>query len=141
MCVGKTTLAKALVSKLSTRLYFLQNYSNVSKNKNNTNTQTTKESQHLENSSSSELSNTSPLIIYDRLQCLTINSNQLFSRWFSESSKSIQKLFEIIREKAQIPGNFVCVLIDEIESLAMCRKHSSESGSSEPTDSIRVHVN
>lgn len=124
--LGKTSLAKALVSKLSTRLYFLQNCSNTFKAGGNI--------QNNEDSNSSAPSN----IIYDRLQCLTIHTNQLFSRWFSESSKSVQKLFEIIREKAEIPGNFVCVLIDEIESLAMSRKQSVNSDSSEPTDSIRV---
>ena len=39
---------------------------------------------------------------------------------------------------AKIDGNFVCVLIDEVESIAMSRKQSAEAGSSEPTDSIRV---
>ena len=126
--VGKTSLAKALVSKLSTRLYFLQKCSN-----------TFKASGNVENNQDSNSSATSS-IIYDRLQCLTIHTNQLFSRWFSESSKSVQKLFDIIREKAEIPGNFVCVLIDEIESLAMSRKQSVNSDSSEPTDSIRVIV-
>lgn len=110
--LGKTTLAKALVFKLSTRLYFLQR-------------------------KSSEQSSPPPKS-YDRLLCLTVHSNQLFSRFFSESSKAVQKLFDHIKRLASEPGNFVCVLIDEVESLAMSRKQSAEGGSSEPTDSIRV---
>lgn len=101
--------------KLSTRLYSLQ-------------------------SSKSSSSSTDQLQPYDRLQCLTIHANQLFSRWFSESSKSVQKLFEIVGKLARQPGNFVCVLIDEVESLAMSRKQSADCGSSEPTDSIRVRM-
>jgi SpoVK/Ycf46/Vps4 family AAA+-type ATPase len=115
--LGKTTLAKALVFKLSTRLYFLQHHL-------------------LPNTKSSDSSPSNPL--YDRLQCLTIHSNQLFSRFFSESAKSVQRLFELIKSLAIQPGNFVCVLIDEVETLAMSRKQSAEAGSSEPTDSIRV---
>lgn len=110
--VGKTTLAKALVFKLSTRLHALQH-----------------------NKSASQ----PPLESYDKIQCVTVHANQLFSRWFSESGKSVQKLFETIKGLAQVPGNFVCVLIDEVESLAMSRKQSADSGSSEPTDSIRVN--
>ena len=109
-------MAKALVFKLSTRLYFLQH--------------------HLIPKSSD--SSPDSITIYDRLQCLTIHSNQLFSRFFSESAKSVQRLFDLVRSLAQQPGNFVCVLIDEVESLAMSRKQSAEAASSEPTDSIRV---
>lgn len=108
-----------MVFKLSTRLYFYQN--------------------HLIPKSRNDSLPHEQGPIYDRLQCLTIHSNQLFSRFFSESPKSVQRLFQLIRSLAQQPGNFVCVLIDEVESLAMSRKQSAESGSSEPTDSIRVY--
>ena len=63
-----------------------------------------------------------------------INSHSLFSKWFSESGKLVQKMFAEIRELIAEPGAFVCVLIDEVESLAAVRKNSS----AEPSDSIRV---
>ena len=132
MFLGKTTLAKALVFKLSTRLYSLQNHS-ISNSKSS--------GKPADISADSESHSQSSLSIplYDRLLCLTLNSSQLFSRFFSESAKSVQKVFQCIRELAQQPGNFVCVLIDEVETLAMSRRQSAGAGSSEPTDSIRVN--
>ena len=114
--------------KLSTRLYFLQNHPREHFNKSSNQSPNT-------NSASP-----SPQLQYERLICLTVHSNQLFSRFFSESSKSVQKLFDHIKTLANEAGNFVCVLIDEVESLAMSRKQSAEAGSSEPTDSIRVYT-
>lgn len=128
--LGKSTLAKALVFKLSTRLYYLQNhYRPSNKEPNSTSID------HLPDKSFSTSSDSPP---YTNLICLTLNSSQLFSRFFSESSKSVQRAFERVRELACRPGNFVCVLIDEVESLAMSRKHSADAGNAEPTDSIRV---
>jgi hypothetical protein len=65
-----------------------------------------------------------------------INSHSLFSRWFSESGKQVMMLFKRIREMADDASCLVCVLIDEVESLASSRK-AALSGS-EPSDSIRV---
>ena len=74
---------------------------------------------------------------YDRITCFTVHSNQLFSRWFSESGKAIQSLFDSIERMAtEESGAVIAVIIDEIESLAMNRQRSIESN--EPTDSIRV---
>ncbi|KAI9032270.1 pachytene checkpoint protein 2 [Hyaloraphidium curvatum] len=63
-----------------------------------------------------------------------INSHSLFSKWFSESGKLVQKLFQSITELLDDEESFVCVLIDEVESLAAARKASG----SEPSDAIRV---
>ncbi|CAG8514234.1 7021_t:CDS:10 [Ambispora leptoticha] len=67
---------------------------------------------------------------------LEINSHSLFSKWFSESGKLVQKLFQQIQDMIDEEDCFVCVLIDEIESLTASRK-SSLSGS-DPSDAVRV---
>ncbi len=99
---GKSTLATALVSRLSTRIWSMTG-------------------------------------AYNKITCFTVHSNQLFSRWFSESGKAIQMLFESIERTAvEEEGTVVAVVIDEIESLAMNRQRSIDSN--EPTDSIRVSL-
>ncbi|KAK2712483.1 pachytene checkpoint protein 2 homolog [Artemia franciscana] len=65
-----------------------------------------------------------------------INSHSLFSKYFSESGKLVQKMFNSIYELAENPNSLVMVLIDEVESLALARK--SAANRSEPGDSIRV---
>lgn len=69
-------------------------------------------------------------------QLIEINSHSLFSKWFSESGKLVLKLFDKIRELIEEGDSFVCILIDEVESLTSARK-SALSGS-EPSDAIRV---
>lgn len=69
-------------------------------------------------------------------QLVEINAHSLFSKWFSESGKLVMKLFSRIREMADDEDSFVCVLIDEVESLTAARK--SALNGSEPSDSIRV---
>ncbi|CAI2323929.1 unnamed protein product [Caenorhabditis sp. 36 PRJEB53466] len=65
-----------------------------------------------------------------------VNSHSLFSKWFSESGKLVQKMFDQIDELAEDDKNMVFVLIDEVESLGMCRESSSSR--SEPADAIRA---
>ncbi|KAG0039647.1 Pachytene checkpoint protein 2 [Podila clonocystis] len=65
-----------------------------------------------------------------------VSWNSLFSKWFSESGKMVQKLFNEIWTMVEDPDVFVCLLIDEVESLAAARK-AALSGA-EPSDSIRV---
>ncbi|WFD31022.1 hypothetical protein MSPP1_002051 [Malassezia sp. CBS 17886] len=65
-----------------------------------------------------------------------INSHSLFSKWFSESGKLVQRLFEMITELVQDDSGFVVVLIDEIESLSKTR--TAAAAGVEPSDSIRV---
>lgn len=73
---------------------------------------------------------------YSRGQLIEINSHSLFSKWFSESGKLVLKLFKKIREYLENSEYLVCVLIDEVESLAHSR--SAAFSGSEPSDSIRV---
>ncbi|EDW80543.1 uncharacterized protein Dwil_GK11512 [Drosophila willistoni] len=64
-----------------------------------------------------------------------INSHSLFSKWFSESGKLVARLFTKIGELVADRNNLVCVLIDEVESLAYAR---SAMSSNEPRDAMRV---
>lgn len=67
---------------------------------------------------------------------MEVNAHSLFSKWFSESGKLVQKLFGKIEELVEERDSLVIVLIDEVESLTAARK-SALSGS-EPSDAIRV---
>lgn len=53
---------------------------------------------------------------------------------FSESGKLVQKMFQQIQEVIEIESSLVCVLIDEVESLAFSRNALS---SNEPSDAVR----
>ncbi|KAH0813231.1 hypothetical protein GEV33_009558 [Tenebrio molitor] len=67
---------------------------------------------------------------------IEINSHSLFSKWFSESGKLVTKMFTKITEIVENSNLLVCVLIDEIESLAHARNQCISGN--EPSDSIRV---
>lgn len=67
---------------------------------------------------------------------IEINAHSLFSRWFSESGKQVMQLFRRIRRLAADPNCLVCVLMDEVESLAAARQSAMKGN--EPSDSIRV---
>ncbi|XP_058803990.1 pachytene checkpoint protein 2 homolog [Phymastichus coffea] len=73
---------------------------------------------------------------FNRGELVEINSHSLFSKWFSESGKLVQNLFNEIKNLLQDPKALVCILIDEIESLAHARKACING--TEPSDSIRV---
>ncbi|KAH8306236.1 hypothetical protein KR018_004925 [Drosophila ironensis] len=72
---------------------------------------------------------------YAYTHLVEINSHSLFSKWFSESGKLVARLFARIGELIADPNNLVCLLIDEVESLAYARNNMS---SSEPRDAMRV---
>ncbi|OAJ36515.1 hypothetical protein BDEG_20680 [Batrachochytrium dendrobatidis JEL423] len=65
-----------------------------------------------------------------------INSHSLFSKFFSESSKLVIQLFQNLHEILNNQDAFVCILIDEVESLSAARKASAAG--LEPSDAIRV---
>jgi SpoVK/Ycf46/Vps4 family AAA+-type ATPase len=65
---------------------------------------------------------------------IEINAHSLFSKWFSESGKLVMRMFQHLTQIISDERAFVCLLIDEVESLAAARQCSS----SEPSDSIRV---
>lgn len=73
---------------------------------------------------------------FSRGQLVEINSHSLFSKWFSESGKLVMKLFNSIKLLLEDSESLVCILIDEVESLAHARK--SCTNGTEPSDSIRV---
>lgn len=64
-----------------------------------------------------------------------IHSQQIFSRWFSESGKHVVEAFSQIRSLAEDSRCLVCVLMDEVESLVAARQ--SVQGN-EPADALRV---
>lgn len=67
-------------------------------------------------------------------QLIEINTHSLFSKWFSESAKLVLKMFSSVKQWLQSEDHFVCILIDEVESLTYIRKATG----TEPSDSIRV---
>lgn len=73
---------------------------------------------------------------FENGQLLEINSHSLFSKWFSESGKLVSKIFTRLREEIEKKESFVCILIDEVESLAAARK--SAMNGNEPGDAVRV---
>ena len=48
---------------------------------------------------------------YPSARLLEINSHSLFSRWFSESGKLVQRLFTTVNDMAEDEETFVIVLI------------------------------
>ncbi|KAI0269239.1 thyroid receptor-interacting protein 13 [Gloeopeniophorella convolvens] len=73
---------------------------------------------------------------YPHSRLLEINSHSLFSRWFSESGKLVQKLFGSVMDLVEDDDTFVVVLIDEVESLTAAR--AGAMAGTEPTDALRV---
>ncbi|EIN10675.1 AAA-domain-containing protein [Punctularia strigosozonata HHB-11173 SS5] len=73
---------------------------------------------------------------YNNCRLLEINSHSLFSRWFSESGKLVQRLFASVNDMIDDEGSFVVVLIDEVESLTAAR--AGVAAGTEPSDALRV---
>ncbi|KAI5451283.1 hypothetical protein NCC49_001879 [Naganishia albida] len=73
---------------------------------------------------------------YSHGKLVEINSHSLFSKWFSESGKLVQKLFARVTEMVEDESGFVVVLIDEVESLTAARAGAMTG--TEPSDALRV---
>uniref|UniRef100_A0A2A4K4Y8 AAA+ ATPase domain-containing protein n=1 Tax=Heliothis virescens TaxID=7102 RepID=A0A2A4K4Y8_HELVI len=73
---------------------------------------------------------------FSQARLVEINAHALFSKWFAESGKCVSRLFEQLGEILANRRALVCVLVDEVESLAHARR-ASLSGL-EPSDSIRA---
>ncbi|KAJ2948718.1 hypothetical protein O0L34_g7975 [Tuta absoluta] len=73
---------------------------------------------------------------FPRARLLEINAHGLFSKWFSESGKLVARLFDKIQEILEDEKMLVCVLVDEVESLAAARR--AAVAGLEPSDSIRA---
>ncbi|QRV72868.1 AAA family ATPase [Ceratobasidium sp. AG-Ba] len=67
---------------------------------------------------------------------MELNAHSLFSRWFSESGKLVQRAFAGIMEMADDPDLFLIVLLDEVESLTVAR--TAAMSGTEPGDAMRV---
>ncbi|GMK59925.1 hypothetical protein CspeluHIS016_0901420 [Cutaneotrichosporon spelunceum] len=67
---------------------------------------------------------------------IEINSHSLFSKWFSESGKLVQKVFDQVQFYLSDPGCLVVVMIDEVESIATSRAAAMQG--TEPGDAVRV---
>lgn len=99
------------------------------------------------------------IIRYRHGKIIEINSHSLFSKWFSESGKLVQKLFQTVTEMVEDESGFVVVMIgawddflsfavssqtqcandgysDEVESLTAARAGAMKGN--EPSDSLRV---
>ncbi|KAL8663631.1 MAG: hypothetical protein Q9202_003701 [Teloschistes flavicans] len=73
---------------------------------------------------------------YQETRLIEISAAALFSKYFGESSKVIGRLFDRIENMLERePKVFLCVIVDEIESLTTSRQQSL--GSDEPTDAMR----
>ena len=73
---------------------------------------------------------------FSRATLLEIHSHSLFSKWFSTSGKLVSALFTMVRDMVEDdPHALVCVLIDEVESLASSR---SNAGGGDPSDAMRA---
>ena len=69
---------------------------------------------------------------------LDVRAHSLFSKWFSTSGKLVSALFQMVRDMLQEdPTALVCVLVDEVESLASSRTSSSHNGG-DPSDAMRA---
>lgn len=76
---------------------------------------------------------------YERTELIELDTAALLSKFFGESSKLVSRTFGIIEKiLVQNPTVFLCLIVDEIESLAGIRQHLA--GANEPKDSMRVRV-
>ncbi|SCU94882.1 LANO_0E08526g1_1 [Lachancea nothofagi CBS 11611] len=70
---------------------------------------------------------------------IELSCSRIFSRWFGESAKNLDKIFQDVENLLTNVSNkdrFVCLLMDEVETLASSR--SSLMNKNETTDGIRV---
>lgn len=95
---------------------------------------------------------TNPPLRFSYGRLIEINSHSLFSKWFSESGKLVQRLFSLVSEMVADEDALIVILIgepfrflldlglnslpDEVESLTAAR--SAAASGSEPSDAIRV---
>ncbi|MCJ1481784.1 hypothetical protein MMC06_001943 [Schaereria dolodes] len=74
---------------------------------------------------------------YPHSKLIEIDSHSLFSKYFSESGKLVGKMFELVESILDAEEDtFICVLIDEVESLTSARDDSL--GGNDPRDALRA---
>lgn len=69
---------------------------------------------------------------------IEVDSSALLSRWFGESGRLVKQLFDDIAGFAKVESVFVCVIIDEVESLVSRRDPTD--GGRDCRDGLRVRV-
>ncbi|KAH9215328.1 P-loop containing nucleoside triphosphate hydrolase protein, partial [Leptodontidium sp. 2 PMI_412] len=74
---------------------------------------------------------------YKSTKLVQIKTAILLSKYFSESAKHVDDIFNRVSTMCEDnPEGFVCVLIDEVESIACSREYSTKEGESH--DSLRA---
>ena len=58
---------------------------------------------------------------YKHGKLVEINSHSLFSKWFSESGKLVQRLFSMVNDMVDDESGFVVVMIGELSLAASAR--------------------
>lgn len=56
------------------------------------------------------------------------NTNSLLSKYFGESGKLISALFDKVQRLAESPSTLVCVVMDEVETIAGAREKATSGG-------------
>lgn len=74
---------------------------------------------------------------YEFTTLIQVKTAILLSKYFSESARHVDEIFNKISQMCQEePNRFVCVLIDEVESIASSRRYSTQEGESH--DALRA---
>ena len=73
---------------------------------------------------------------FPKATLIEINTNAMLSKYFGESGKLIGATFERIYAAAQDPGTLICVVMDEVETIAGSRERSTTGG--ECNDGMRA---
>ncbi|KAK1071193.1 hypothetical protein LTR74_003574 [Friedmanniomyces endolithicus] len=73
---------------------------------------------------------------FPRATLIELNTSSMLSKYFGESGKLISATFERVYAAAQDPGTLICVVMDEVETIAGSRERSTASG--ECNDGMRA---
>ncbi|KAI7492558.1 hypothetical protein KC357_g1209 [Hortaea werneckii] len=74
--------------------------------------------------------------VFPKATLVEVNTNSMLSKYFGESGKLIGAMFEKVHAMAQDPAALICVIIDEIETIAGSRERSTTGG--ECNDGLRA---
>jgi hypothetical protein len=71
-------------------------------------------------------------MVYKRTRLVQIKAAALLSKYYSESAKQVDKIFTSLQQMCEEdPEEFICVLIDEVETIAITRQASVHGESQE----------
>lgn len=73
---------------------------------------------------------------FTKAQLIEVNTNSMLSKYFGESGKHISSMFEEIYMKCQDRRTLICVVMDEVETVAGSRERAADG--SECSDGLRV---